>query len=581
MILKTPQFNKALNRYFSELELDDQGGQWRTCRFSGEKFYVRPEDIEFYKEIKVPLPTLSLRERSRVKLAFLNVYNLFKTKSSFSGKQIISLYPPSTPYKIYEHQAWFGDEWDPLDYGVDYDRNSGFFKQFQKLQYQVPLPNLLVDSTSVNCDYATNIRRSKNCYLVFGALNSEDSAHSIELIDSRNCYDCFTVFNSDTCYDCFESSYLYRCFYVEYSRHCLDSYFLFDCRNCEHCFGCTNLRNKKYYFFNKALSKETYQKEIGKFNLGDRDVINSLKDKFEALKKQAFYKQNHNDRTVGSQGDFLKDSKNCYFCFYSMNSQNLTYCTGGIKNRDSYDLIGGVGTELSYESAGGGTQNQRIMFTSLLNACRDMEYSKQCTNCHNCFGCIGLRNKSFFIFNKQYSEKDYWKKIDEIKINMFKNGEYGEFFPPTLSTFPYNVSLATSFKGYDDIDLAKQYGYNIEDITHDIVDSKGEVIDSRSLPKDIKDVKDDILKKQLFDQDHKRKFIVIKSELEFYKRHNIPLPLHHPIERLSNKRKKLGTLLFELYERKCDKCNKRMQTVYAPDRKEIVYCEVCYQQEVV
>lgn len=46
---KTPNFDKALNDYFSKLELDDKGGspprggQWRTCRFSGEKFYVRPE----------------------------------------------------------------------------------------------------------------------------------------------------------------------------------------------------------------------------------------------------------------------------------------------------------------------------------------------------------------------------------------------------------------------------------------------------------------------------------------------------------------------------------------------------------
>ena len=44
---KTPKFNKAMEKYFSELKLDEQGGQERICRVSGEKFYVRPEDIEF------------------------------------------------------------------------------------------------------------------------------------------------------------------------------------------------------------------------------------------------------------------------------------------------------------------------------------------------------------------------------------------------------------------------------------------------------------------------------------------------------------------------------------------------------
>jgi len=57
MTSKTPKFDQALDEYFSKLELDEKGGQWRVCRFSGEKFYVRLEDVEFYKKMRVPLPT--------------------------------------------------------------------------------------------------------------------------------------------------------------------------------------------------------------------------------------------------------------------------------------------------------------------------------------------------------------------------------------------------------------------------------------------------------------------------------------------------------------------------------------------
>ncbi|KKM03959.1 hypothetical protein LCGC14_1769180, partial [marine sediment metagenome] len=557
-------------------------------------FYVRPEDINFYKKIRVPLPTLSPRERTRRKLAFTNAYNLFKVTSAFSGKSIIALYPPSTPYKIYEHKIWFGDEWDSMDYAVEYKDQKNFFEQYKELQHNVPRHNLYVDGTSVNCDYTNGARRSKNCYFVFGAWQAEDSAYSIELRYSRNCYDCFTLDNSDTCYDCFESSDLYHCFFVEYSKHCLNSYLLFDCRNCDHCFGCTNLRNKKYYFFNKPLTKAAYEKKMRDLNLGSREVLSSLKNKFDALKKEAFYKENHNERAIESYGEYLKGTKHCDACFYSIEGQNLSYCTGGIKTRDSYDLVGGAGSESCYDSYGS-IQSQGIKFSQTVDACRDMEYCDLCTNCHDCFGCIGLRNKSFCIFNKQYSEEEYWKIIDNIKTKMLRDGIYGEFFPPSLSPFPYNISIATSYSGYDDIDVAERYGYRIENIEQDLTEVEGEVIDAQSLPDDIRDVSDDILGIHIFDRAHDRKFLIIKKELEFYRRYHIPLPYHHPSERLTEKRKKIGPLLFELHERSCAKCNKAIQTPYPPrlavdevegeagaaDGPKNVYCEACYQAEVV
>jgi hypothetical protein len=69
MNLKTPKFNEALGKYFSELKLDEQGGQERICRVSGEKFYVRPEDIEFYKKMQVLLPTLCHHCRMQRRMA--------------------------------------------------------------------------------------------------------------------------------------------------------------------------------------------------------------------------------------------------------------------------------------------------------------------------------------------------------------------------------------------------------------------------------------------------------------------------------------------------------------------------------
>jgi CxxC-x17-CxxC domain-containing protein len=36
----------------------------------------------------------------------------------------------------------------------------------------------------------------------------------------------------------------------------------------------------------------------------------------------------------------------------------------------------------------------------------------------------------------------------------------------------------------------------------------------------------------------------------------------------------------KLFTRICDKCGKEIQTIYAPERKEIVYCENCYNKEI-
>jgi len=71
---------------------------------------------------------------------------------------------------------------------------------------------------------------------------------------------------------------------------------------------------------------------------------------------------------------------------------------------------------------------------------------------------------------------------------------------------------------------------------------------------------------------------LVKQELDFYRQQRLPIPRYHFEERhqqrfeLRNPRK--------LYDRKCDKCKKDMQTTYAPDRKETVYCEECYLKEV-
>jgi len=76
-------------------------------------------------------------------------------------------------------------------------------------------------------------------------------------------------------------------------------------------------------------------------------------------------------------------------------------------------------------------------------------------------------------------------------------------------------------------------------------------------------------------------FKIIPQELALYRKMGLPLPRLCPNCRHFSRLKKTNPL--KLWHRKCMKpgCQNEFETSYAPDRPEIVYCESCYQQEVI
>ncbi|MDP2395561.1 MAG: hypothetical protein Q8S84_00330 [bacterium] len=104
------------------------------------------------------------------------------------------------------------------------------------------------------------------------------------------------------------------------------------------------------------------------------------------------------------------------------------------------------------------------------------------------------------------------------------------------------------------------------------------VIKANMLPENITEIPDDILNWAIECEVTKKPFRIIKQELDFYRKHNLPIPRRHPDQRhmdrmsLRNPRK--------LFDRKCDKCGVDIQTTYSPDRLEKVYCERCYDNEI-
>jgi len=103
-------------------------------------------------------------------------------------------------------------------------------------------------------------------------------------------------------------------------------------------------------------------------------------------------------------------------------------------------------------------------------------------------------------------------------------------------------------------------------------------VNAKDLPANIKDVTDDIVDKVILCEVTNRPYRIIKGELEFYRRHSLPLPRHHPDQRYIERMQKSNPR--KLRDRQCGKCGINIKTAYAPERPEKIYCEQCYNKEI-
>ena len=157
---------------------------------------------------------------------------------------------------------------------------------------------------------------------------------------------------------------------------------------------------------------------------------------------------------------------------------------------------------------------------------------------------------------------------------MKETGEWGEFFPVSLSPFGYNETVAQEYFPLTREEAVSK-GYKWKDDEKENVQNTDK---KNNIPDDISEVTDEILNQVIYCEKTGKPFKIQKAELQFYRKMNLPIPRLHPDERhrqrmaLRNPRK--------LWDRNCANCNKEIQTTYAPERPEKVLCESCYLQVV-
>ncbi len=556
----------------------------KLCTQCKKEFTITDNDRAFYVKLQVPEPSLCPACRQQRRLAWRNERSLYPRKCALTGADIISIYAPVKPWPVYSSDAWYGDGWDQLSSGRDFDFTRPFFEQYKELQAVAPH----ICSNVVNNENSPFLNQgwyNKNCYMCFDLGYCENCYYCCATYHTKDSADVsFTYDHSELCYECVGITQCFRCVFVEDCHGCSDVSFSFDCKNCSDCILCSNLRNKQYCILNTQYTKEAYEQEKKKYDFRSHTQWEAMKKQYADIKSQAIHRYSLNHQCENCRGEYLARSRNMYQCFDCEKSENCAYGTRFDSDvKDTMDVDHAAEGELMYE--GVSVSGYMLKFGYLVARCQNVEYSEVLINCNNCFGCVHLHNQEYCILNKKYSKEEYDILRAKIIDHMRKTGEWGEYFPTSVAPFGYNETTANEWYPLTREEaLAK--GFQWQD--HMSFVTGKETI--TSIPDaltnaDIAPLSGGVLACSSCGRNYK----LIKQELELYLKIGVPVPRHcfdcRYMRRFHVRNPRT------LYTRQCvcdrvghdhaGRCVVEFETTYTPDRPEIVYCEACYQKEVV
>ncbi len=578
-----------------------------------QPFTVTDADVKFLEDASpifngkkelIPSPTLCPACRYQNRLRWRNERNLFKTKCAATGKQIVAIYSPDKSWPpVYEQKYWWSDAWDPRSYGREFDFSRPFFEQFAEL-YKVVPQIAMNNQGSENCEFTNQSQNNKDCYLIFCSDRCRDCLHGMWNGFCVNCCDCQYLEKGELCYEVLNGKNCYGCTFSQNLENCSSVHFSRNCIGCESCFGCVNLRNKKYFIWNKEHTEEDYERKLKEFGLDRRSACaenTKLAAEFFKAFPHKYYEGNNIFDSVGNYMIGVQDAQDCYNC---RDSEHVHHCQDAWYARNCQDLTETAYNDFSYSIEGSGHSVQ-VAFSKKFDDLGNALFCSHCNYSKNLFGCISLNHGSYCILNKQYTKEEYEalvpKIIDHMRTPLRSSGashsapsatrdesqecEWGNHFPGQYSPFGYNETVAQEYFPMTEAEV-KSRGWQWSEYEAPQQASE-RTIPASQLPDSIDDIPDDVLNWAIKCAVTGKSFRIIKQELDFYRRVRVPLPHLHPDERF-RRRMALRTPR-KLWDRECMKCKKGIRTGYAPERSavrgseepsgsrgEIVYCESCY-----
>ena len=549
------------------------------------------QERRFYDEFGIDPVTIPFCRQCREirRISWRNERNLFQRKCDYSGEDIWTTYHPDSPFKVFDKNIWWGDDWDALTYGRDFDFERPFFQQFYEMMLNVPRPSL-VQAKNQNSDFSNDANNNNDCYQVFTSDDNVNCHYGTFI----NCKDCMESEDLHHCELCYDSRFCNTCNSVVGSDHCVNCsnvYFSSNLVNCHNCVFCFGLRDRKNCIFNTEVSPDVFMNFIMQRQLFRRRSYKKSKEMHEMFLETVPQRYMYLLRTDNSTGDRLincKDCENCYFIEEAVACSNCTLC---IEIKDCMDCWAtAYGGQKSFE-------NQTVLrggmnfVANFSNDCSNCLYIDNCQNCMDCFGCVGLKSKKHCIFNKQYSPEQYNELKEKLIEHLKKHNEWGQFFPPWMSPFPYNTTVANLYfplekEQYEDfVKVCEELWppsakLDKNNLWMDHVEGGKEGVEVISPPDSLFEIKnnEEVLTTVYTDLITKEPFRIMGRELGFYQKMKLPLPdrsfRNRYLERLRcyNPRK--------LDDRKCQKCSSKIKTSFAEGSPYIVFCEECFQNSI-
>ena len=553
--------------------------QCKSCRY---EFEITKEDLDFYDKISpvfnwvkygIPNPAHCPDCRQIRRMAVRNERKLYKRRCNATEKNIISIYSPDKPYKVYSQEEWWSDKWNWLDYWMEFDFNKSFFEQFKELQLKVPRLAIM-NKQSENSDYCNYSFQNKNCYLTFWSHREEECMYWNYSTKNKNCLDSLSIYESEMCYECIFSNNCYKWVFLDRSENCEHCFFSIDLNSCKNCIFCVWLRHKQYCILNKQYSKEEYFKKLKDYDFANFNKFQDAKKYFKTdLRRKFPLRSVYQTNCENCLWDNLKNSKNLKYIFNGSDSEYCKYwcLIDWIYNSMDMSFIGYDKSEACYEIV----WCLWLYNCKFCNACwhnDNIIYCDFCFNSVDLFWCIGLKKNKYCILNKQYTKQQYDTLLPKIIEHMKKSWEWWEFPPIEQSSFAYNETVAYEHYPFSKAQILDNWWDWKEEIN--TIPKVEKVIEANKLPKYINDIPDDILNWAIKCELTWKPYRITPNELNFYRNNNIPIPHFHPEQR--NKERVSLINPKKLWTRECDKCGKKIQSTFSSNGLEIVYCESCY-----
>jgi hypothetical protein len=543
------------------------------CKQCKSSFDITKADTLVHKKMNVPAPTLCPDCRQQRRIAFRNDQNYYKGVCHICKKNLITVYSPDKNIPVLCNECFWSDRFNPLEYGQDFDFSRPFFEQFAEMKAKAP--RLAIYNTqSENAEFTIHSSRNRNCYMGSSLVDCEDVHYSDWAFNCRDCVDMLFCTRMEMCYECVDSQDCARSNHLELCSNVTESFFCFDCRGCQNVAGCVSLRNRKNHILNQPASKEEFKEVAGKLKTNPK-FFAEFKQKYEELKLGMPKRDAWTYNTENCSGNYITDSKNTHHSYEVKNIEDGRYAYEAKDVKDGYDVTRIGGGEFIYEVKGA-VDLQFSKFCNLTYQSDNMAYCDNTQASSYCFGCMSGKQNKHCLLNKQYTSDEYRKIVPKLIEHMKKTGEYGEFFPITLSPFGYNETKAQEFYPMKKEEVLKN-GWQWCDYEPPAPET-AKTIPARRLPDNIKDTPDDILNWAIESDGNGKPFKIIQQELKFYRLKGLPIP-HFSYKERHQKRVALQNPR-KLYGRKCHECQKPIQTTYAPEKPEQVYCEECFLKRV-